>query len=97
MIQTTQHSQNVHTPLTLLYKWHAEHKHSNISLVVKTINVKGTFRYFVKHLVFQGYRAEAARLNLVFSYLLCFNPLSFAFLRIGDEGKTLFLLVVVRT
>lgn len=41
-------------------------------------------------------------MNLVFSYLLCFNPLSFALHGSGDKGEKLpvgdlFLLVVVRT
>ncbi len=47
-------------------------------------------------------RAVASLLNLVFSYLFCFNPLSFALHGRGDKGKKLpvrhlFLLVVVRT
>lgn len=56
-------------------------------VAVKTINVKGTFTYFLKHSLFQWHRTNAAR----------FNPLSFAFRQGRDVGKQLFLLEKVRT
>lgn len=92
-----QHSleqQKTENPFRLPCKAFTHHIDKTV-IAVKTINVKGTFTYFLKQFV-SVTQSRCDTFKFGFS-VTRFNPLSFSFWWGRDVGKQLFLLKEVRT